>query len=84
MLKRTPWQPVDSHTAIQPLIIGENQPTLALAAALDSHGMWVPAIRPPTVPRGSSRLRISLSAAHTDADLDRLEAGLRDVSKVAA
>jgi 8-amino-7-oxononanoate synthase len=84
MLKRTPWQPVDSHTAIQPLVIGENQPTLALAAALDAHGMWVPAIRPPTVPRGSSRLRISLSAAHTEADLDRLEAGLRDVSKVAA
>jgi 8-amino-7-oxononanoate synthase len=84
MLRRTPWQPVDSHTAIQPLIIGENQPTLALAAALDAHGMWVPAIRPPTVPRGTSRLRISLSAAHTEADLDRLEAGLRDVSKVAA
>jgi len=84
MLKRTSWQPVDSHTAIQPLVIGGNQPTLALASALDAQGLWVPAIRPPTVPVGSSRLRISLSAAHSDADLDRLEAGLQTISELAA
>ena len=84
MLKRTHWQAVDSHTAIQPLVIGDNRPTLALASALDAQGLWVPAIRPPTVPVGSSRLRISLSAAHTDADLDRLEAGLQTIRELAA
>jgi 8-amino-7-oxononanoate synthase len=81
MLTHTPWQRVDSHTAIQPLVIGANQPALDLAAALETHGMWVPAIRPPTVPLGSARLRISLSAAHTDADLDALARALQDVAK---
>ncbi|CAB3788917.1 8-amino-7-oxononanoate synthase [Pararobbsia alpina] len=77
ILAGTRWQPVDSHTAVQPLIIGTNEATLALAAALDEQGLWVPAIRPPTVPAGTSRLRISLSAGHSDDDLDRLERGLR-------
>jgi 8-amino-7-oxononanoate synthase len=76
LLKATPWLPVDSHTAVQPLIIGANEATLDIAAALDRAGLWVPAIRPPTVPDGTSRLRISLSAAHSHADLDRLEAAL--------
>jgi 8-amino-7-oxononanoate synthase len=77
ILADTRWQRVDSHTAVQPLIIGTNEATLALAAALDEQGLWVPAIRPPTVPAGTSRLRISLSAGHSDDDLDRLERGLR-------
>jgi 8-amino-7-oxononanoate synthase len=77
ILTGTRWQRVDSHTAVQPLIIGTNEATLALAAALDGQGLWVPAIRPPTVPAGTSRLRISLSAGHSDDDLDRLERGLR-------
>jgi 8-amino-7-oxononanoate synthase len=76
ILRNTRWQPVDSHTAIQPLIIGGNEATLALAASLDAQGLWVPAIRPPTVPAGTSRLRISLSAAHSHEDLARLEAAL--------
>jgi 8-amino-7-oxononanoate synthase len=76
LLKVTPWLPVDSHTAVQPLIVGSNEATLDIAAALDRAGLWVPAIRPPTVPEGTSRLRISLSAAHSHADLDRLEAAL--------
>jgi 8-amino-7-oxononanoate synthase len=76
ILKRTRWRPVDSHTAVQPLIVGENDATLALAAQLDAAGLWVPAIRPPTVPVGTSRLRISLSAAHSHDDLARLEAAL--------
>jgi 8-amino-7-oxononanoate synthase len=73
--------PLDSHTAVQPLIIGANDATLAIAATLDRAGLWVPAIRPPTVPAGTSRLRISLSAAHSQADLDYLEAGLQQVSE---
>ncbi|MFD1555465.1 8-amino-7-oxononanoate synthase [Paraburkholderia silviterrae] len=80
MLKETCWQPVDSHTAVQPLVIGSNDATLALQAALERDGLWVPAIRPPTVPAGTSRLRISLSAAHSDADLDRLNAALQRAS----
>ena len=77
MMKETCWLPVDSQTAVQPLVIGANDATLALAAALEGDGLWVPAIRPPTVPEGTSRLRISLSAAHSHADLDRLQCALR-------
>ena len=73
ILRASHWQPVDSHTAIQPPIIGDNEATLALAARFDAEGLWVPAIRPPTVPVGTSRLRISLSAAHSFDDLARLE-----------
>ncbi|WP_114809413.1 8-amino-7-oxononanoate synthase [Paraburkholderia kururiensis] len=84
LLKQTCWLPVDSHTAVQPLIIGANDATLDMAAALDREGLWVPAIRPPTVPAGTSRLRISLSAAHSHDDLDRLEAALLRLSKAEA
>lgn len=66
------WRLLPSQTAIQPLIVGENSAAVALSAALATEGILVPAIRPPTVPKGSSRLRISLSAAHTEADVDLL------------
>jgi len=81
LLKRTRWLPVDSSSAVQPLIIGANEPTLAVAAALDAQGLWVPAIRPPTVPPGTSRLRISLSAGHSQDDIDRLAGALAAVSE---
>jgi 8-amino-7-oxononanoate synthase len=71
---------VDSHTAVQPLIIGGNEETLKLTAALDEYRMWVPAIRPPTVPVGTSRLRISLSAAHSHDDLAKLDDALQTLS----
>lgn len=71
------WRLADSPTAIQPLIVGDNAVALALAAALERQGLWVPAIRPPTVPAGSARLRITLSAAHTPGDVTRLVDGLR-------
>lgn len=60
-----PWDLWASDTAIQPLVIGSNEEALAVMARLDDQGVWVPAIRPPTVPAGTARLRISLSAAHT-------------------
>jgi 8-amino-7-oxononanoate synthase len=66
------WRLLASSTALQPLVIGENAETMALSEKLAAHAILVPAIRPPTVPKGSARLRISLSAAHTDADVDRL------------
>jgi 8-amino-7-oxononanoate synthase len=66
------WTLMPSHTAIQPLHVGTNAAVLALAGQLRAHGLWVPAIRPPTVPAGTARLRISLSAAHTAGHLDTL------------
>jgi 8-amino-7-oxononanoate synthase len=83
ILKQTCWMPVDSASAVQALVIGSNDATLALQATLESDGLWVPAIRPPTVPVGTSRLRISLSAAHSDADLDRLNDSLQRASRAA-
>ena len=65
---------------IQPFVIGSDATALALSAALYIQGNFVPAIRPPTVPLGSARLRITLSAAHHPADLDRLLAALRPTS----
>ena len=61
-----------SDTAIQPIVVGSNEAALALSAALRSRGIWVPAIRPPTVPPGTARLRVSLSAAHGIDDVQRL------------
>ena len=79
ILRQTRYLPVDSQTAVQPLVVGSNEEVLAVAASLDRAGLWVPAIRPPTVPAGTSRLRISLSAAHSFDDLDRLAAALADL-----
>jgi 8-amino-7-oxononanoate synthase len=75
-LARKRWRLLPSRTPIQPLVVGDNATALALAAALMDAGLWVPAIRPPTVPAGSARLRISLSAAHTLDEVDRLAATL--------
>ncbi|WP_256645823.1 8-amino-7-oxononanoate synthase [Thermomonas paludicola] len=61
-----------SDTAIQPLQIGADADALAMSRALEDSGHWVAAIRPPTVPEGSARLRIALSAAHLPAHIDAL------------
>ncbi len=65
-----------SRTAIQPLPFGDDAAALGAAARLRERGIWVPAIRPPTVPVGSARLRVSLSAAHSAADVEALLDGL--------
>jgi 8-amino-7-oxononanoate synthase len=69
----------DSTTAIQPLVLGDSARALEASARLLERGCYVPAIRPPTVPRGGARLRVSLSAAHAPADVDHLVASLREV-----
>jgi 8-amino-7-oxononanoate synthase len=69
-----------SQTAIQPIIVGNSESTVVLGEKLLQAGVWVPAIRPPTVPEGTARLRISLSAAHSRDDVDRLVAALREVA----
>ena len=71
------WRLADSCTPIQPLIVGDNAAALALSQALERQGIWVPAIRPPTVPAGTARLRIALSAAHTPDDVQALLEALR-------
>lgn len=66
------WQLMPSQTAIQPLIVGDNHQALALSAHLQTQGILVPAIRPPTVPVNTARLRISLSASHRIEDVEKL------------
>jgi 8-amino-7-oxononanoate synthase len=73
------WRLMPSETAIQPLVIGGNTEALRVSAALAELGVLVPAIRPPSVPPGSARLRISLSAAHTGEDVARLVDALHQV-----
>ena len=71
-----PWPAPATPSAIQPLMLGDSASALALMDALEMQGIWVPAIRPPTVAEGTARLRISLSALHSLADVDRLVAAL--------
>jgi len=75
-LKLKRWQLAPSITAIQPLMVGSNHKALALSEYLLTKGLLVPAIRPPTVPKDTARLRISLSAAHTEDDLQKLIAAI--------
>jgi 8-amino-7-oxononanoate synthase len=79
-MKSLPWRLLPSLTPIQPLVVGGNADAVALSQALWQRGFWVPAIRPPTVPAGTARLRISLSAAHTAADVDALVAALAQLA----
>ncbi|MGF2733493.1 8-amino-7-oxononanoate synthase [Marinobacter sp. DUT-1] len=67
-----------SHTPIQPIMVGTNEAALALSKALEDRGLLVTAIRPPTVPAGEARLRVTLSAAHRMADVDRLLTALEE------
>ncbi len=72
---------MDSVTPIQPLWIGDTYAAVALSNALMQRGCYVPAIRPPTVPSGSARLRVTLSAAHTAAQVDELLQTLNDARR---
>ena len=69
-------QLMDSQTPIQPIILGSNAHALAASTYLESQGILVTAIRPPTVPQGTARLRVTLSAAHSTVDVERLLAAL--------
>ncbi|PKO47660.1 MAG: 8-amino-7-oxononanoate synthase [Betaproteobacteria bacterium HGW-Betaproteobacteria-22] len=81
-LKLSKWQLLASDTAIQPLIVGDNKKALALSEYLQTRDILVPAIRPPTVPVGTARLRISLSAAHKLDDVKQLVAALHQAEGV--
>jgi 8-amino-7-oxononanoate synthase len=73
------WNLLPSDTPIQPVIIGENSEVMQIRNALQERGILIPAIRPPTVPKNSARLRISLSASHSTRDIERLAVALREL-----
>ena len=76
------WRLLPSDTAIQPLVIGGNEASLAVSEYLQAKGILVPAIRPPTVPTGTARLRISLSAGHTLDDVKQLITVIHEAERV--
>lgn len=72
------YELMPSRTPIQPIMVGDNWTALALSQALEQKGLMVTAIRPPTVPEGEARLRVTLSAAHSTADLEKLLTALAE------
>jgi 8-amino-7-oxononanoate synthase len=71
------WTLTASRTAIQPIVVGASGKALAVAAKLEDSGFYAPAVRPPTVPDGHARLRITFTASHAERDVDRLVDALR-------
>ena len=76
------WHLLPSQTPIQPLVIGSNKDVIQAQTTLEELGLWVTAIRAPTVPEGSARLRITLSAAHTQEQVEQLLDGLDKISRL--
>lgn len=68
---------LDSKTAIQPILLGDSETALQATELLRQHGLWITAIRPPTVPEGTARLRITISCEHHQNDIDQLITALR-------
>ena len=79
-LAELPWQLMPSRTPIQPLLVGGIEQAMTLSKDLRERGIWVPAIRPPTVPQGTARLRISLSSAHSEQDVAQLIGALHELA----
>lgn len=75
------WHLTHSPTPVQPLIVGSNDVTMILSSELEKAGLRVPGIRPPTVPEGQARLRITLCATHTASDIDRLLQSLQAAAR---
>jgi 8-amino-7-oxononanoate synthase len=80
-LRGLPWHLMPSATAIQPLLVGDNRAALDLSEKLRERGIWVAAIRPPTVPQGTARLRITLSAGHSVAEVTRLIETMHELAR---
>lgn len=79
-VSQLPFELMPSHTPIQPLLVGTNDAALHLSQGLRERGLLVTAIRPPTVPVGEARLRVTLSAGHSESDVDRLLNTLEDLA----
>lgn len=73
---------MNSPTAIQPILIGDNDRAMQISQTLEQQGILITAIRPPTVPKGTARLRITLSAEHEEQDIERLLAALADIKPI--
>lgn len=71
---------MDSPTPIQPIMVGESDKAIQISKGLEEEGIFISAIRPPTVPKGSARLRVTLSAAHSEAQVERLLSALEKVA----
>lgn len=71
----------NSSTAIQPILLGDSANAIHWSEQLKQQGFWVAAIRPPTIPKGQSRLRITLSAAHTEQQIKQLLEALKQCQK---
>lgn len=80
-LQCLPWALPATRTAVQPVLIGGNEAALAVMRELWERGIWAPAIRPPTVPQGTARLRITFSASHEEAHIDRLIGALLEAAE---
>ena len=75
---------LESYTPIQPVLLGDNASALTVSAALQAQGFLVGAIRPPTVPEGEARLRVTLNVMHSEKDIDALVAALALTCRKAA
>lgn len=82
--ERIGWELRPSDTPIQPIVVGEPDRAVAMSRGLEARGVLVTAIRPPTVPVGTARLRITLTAGHSEADIDRLLEALAEVRESVA
>lgn len=78
-MKLKHWRLLSSETPIQAILIGANQPTVQAGESLRALGLWVAAIRPPTVPNDTARLRVTLSAAHDSAQITALAAAINSM-----
>ena len=78
-LRLNKWSLMPSDTAIQPIMIGKTEDALQVAQQLYQKNIWVPAIRPPTVPADTARLRITFSASHTTEQIDHLIQALMEI-----
>jgi 8-amino-7-oxononanoate synthase len=76
------WKSLSSFSAIQPIIIGSNEAALIVAEQLRQANIWVPAIRPPTVPKNTARLRVTLNADHSQGQVQNLIERLIQIEKV--
>jgi len=71
---------MDSPTPIQPILVGDSEKALQISTSLKEKGIWITAIRPPTVPQGGARLRVTLTAAHTEAHVAQLLNALSEIA----
>jgi 8-amino-7-oxononanoate synthase len=79
-LRQAGFQVPEAGTPIIPIVVGAAGAAVAFAAALEARGIWAPAIRPPTVPEGTARLRVTVMAAHSDADVEEALRAFGDLS----